>query len=91
MPPISDNAQIKEIQECLALEAVDSEHDVPPIDGDEPEVVLSSSKPLTLADVFGSLPPRLVADRLLSIHFNAKYLHIRTYWSSHWRDFSLQY
>ena len=74
---LSDVVQIKDIQECLEHDNFGDGDEVPSTATDEPEVILSNSKPLTLDDVRASLPSRPVADRLLSVHFNAKYLHIR--------------
>ncbi|KIW22385.1 uncharacterized protein PV07_12275 [Cladophialophora immunda] len=67
---------IKDIQECLAPEPGDGE------DGDfsnhrnDPDIVLSDLQPLTLAEVCSLLPPRPVVDKLLSVQFNARFLHI---------------
>ncbi|KIW62391.1 hypothetical protein PV04_10571 [Phialophora macrospora] len=67
---------IKDIQGCLAPDPVDAGGPGPSEYTCEPDTLLSSSKPLTLADICESLPPRPVVDRLLSTHFNAKYMHM---------------
>lgn len=51
-------------------------------ESDEPDVVLGHFQPLSLTEACNSLPSRPVVDRLLSKQFNARYLHIREFWSA---------
>ncbi|OAP55387.1 hypothetical protein AYL99_10360 [Fonsecaea erecta] len=68
---------IKDIQECLAPEPEEA------LDGDfssysrnDPDIILSNLPPLTLAEMRQALPPRPVVDKLLSVRFNTRFLHI---------------
>ncbi|EXJ69562.1 uncharacterized protein A1O5_07598 [Cladophialophora psammophila CBS 110553] len=67
---------IKDIQGCLAPEPDGTENGDFLNYRDDPDILLSNSQLLTLAEVCNSLPPRPVVDKLLSVQFNARYLHI---------------
>ncbi|OAL21954.1 hypothetical protein AYO22_07551 [Fonsecaea multimorphosa] len=68
---------IKDIQECLAPEPDDTEDGGFSTYRDDPDIILSNLQPMTLAEVCNSMPPRPVVNKLLSLQFNARFLHIQ--------------
>jgi hypothetical protein len=47
-----------------------------------PDIFVDTTDPLTLADIYKCLPPRHVADKLLSTYFNSKHIQMRKYISA---------
>ena len=44
-----------------------------------PDILIDTTSSLTLTDIRKSLPPRPVADKLLSIYFNTRHHQVRMY------------
>lgn len=73
-------SQIKDIQDCLANDLVDEVSDrLENVRTDEDDMILGGFRPITLDKACFLLPPRPVADKLLSRYFGARYLHIRVF------------
>ncbi|RVX72164.1 hypothetical protein B0A52_04762 [Exophiala mesophila] len=68
---------IQDIQDCLANDRADDlSAYLDEATFDEDDVILGESRSITLEQACKLLPPRPIADKLLSIYFEARFLHI---------------
>lgn len=44
-----------------------------------PDILIDTTDLLTLSEVYDALPPRQVADQLVSVYFSTRYVHLRKY------------
>ena len=63
----------------LESEPDDNDEISSPLVPKSPDILIDTTDPLTLSEVYENLPPRHVADTLLSAYFNSKHIQIRTY------------
>ncbi|KIN05755.1 hypothetical protein OIDMADRAFT_175917 [Oidiodendron maius Zn] len=64
---------IRDIQVVLHAEPEESEDVSTPHGPISPDIFVDTADPLTLADIYKFLPPRHVADKLLSTYFNSRH------------------
>lgn len=74
---MADFYQIREIRETLEPDPDAQEDEEDPFPSNGPDIFLDSTHPLLQSEVLSALPPRAVADRLLSNFFNANHIQIR--------------
>lgn len=71
--------QIRDIQVVLETEPEENDEISSSLEPASPDILIDTTNPLTLSEVYKSLPPRHITDRLLALFFSTKYIQMRMY------------
>lgn len=62
----SSNLKINDVKECIGENSNDEGVDIDPYDASSPVLLLGNSRPVSKEEMLMDIPPRSIADRLVS-------------------------